>query len=106
MIVNDGDIAPTAFNFDIAVAQEIVGVYDADDITDKINLLDLYITSLKHPTAIYLKDDFIDEYGCVESFDDDKFVFMSIFTHFINSLHSFSRKSRPLGSSPFLQSVA
>lgn len=78
MIVNDGDIAPTAFNFDIAVAQEIVGVYDADDITDKINLLDLYITSLKHPTAIYLKDDFIDEYGCVESFDDDKFVFMSV----------------------------
>ena len=47
-------------------------------ITDKINLLDLYITSLKHPTAIYLKDDFIDEYGCVESFDDDKFVFMSV----------------------------
>ena len=41
MIVNDGDIAPTAFNFDIAVAQEIVGVYDAGDITDKTNLLGL-----------------------------------------------------------------
>lgn len=78
LVVNDGNIAPTSFNFDIAAAQDIVGVFDADDITDKINLLDLYITSLKHPTAIYLKDDFIDEYGCVESYDDDKFVFMSV----------------------------
>lgn len=80
----DDGIAPTSYSFDIGLNQDIVGSYDVDEATEMICDLWTYIISLKHPTAIYRYDDFINtekwkfSYVIKDGYDHDQFAFFRV----------------------------
>ena len=82
MVLDDG-VAPTAFSFDIGLSQELAAMYDASEVSDMIPDLLLYIISLKHPTAIYEYDDFMNrdywKFASVKGgrFDINKYIFFT-----------------------------
>ena len=81
LIIDDGGIAPTSYSFDIGVNQDIVAPYDADQAGELCYFMMLYITTLKHPTAIYEYYEFSykDKWKFVmvdnEQYDHNKFIF-------------------------------
>lgn len=81
LVVDDG-IAPTAFSFDVGLSQDLAGMYDDDEIGEMTVDLLSYIISLKHPTAIYEYDDFINrdfwKFGSVlnDSYNHNRYLFL------------------------------
>ena len=83
LVIDDG-IAPTSFSFDIGLNQELVRMYDSDELCDLTKALFTYMISLKHPTAIYEYNDFINrdfwKFGSVskDTYDYEKYVFFTV----------------------------
>ena len=83
LIIDDG-IAPTSISLDVAL-QEKIAPDDVDDveIDDIFEEFQFYIMSLKHPSAIYEYDDFMNtdfwSFARVRNgmYDEDKFVFFT-----------------------------
>lgn len=82
LILDDG-IAPSSFSFDIGLTTELQNNHDDAEVADVIPDLMLYIISLKHPTAIYEYDDFVNrdywKFASVKNgvFDLNKYIFLT-----------------------------
>ena len=82
IVVEDG-IAPTSYSLLMGIEQELDGTYDADDVYAKCETLFEYIISLKHPTAVYSAEEFLNssKYNftrvACDKYDSSKFKFIS-----------------------------
>lgn len=65
---------PTIFN----TIELMDGSMDADQLGDDMSLIFHYIISCKHPTAIFTPEEFFGFMKDVESYNDAKYIFMSL----------------------------
>lgn len=72
----DDDIVNTPCYAKLADELYIEGVFDQEDVDEKIEVIFTYIVSLKHPSVIYTTEEFDDTFSGVNEYDEMKFMFM------------------------------
>lgn len=74
-LLSDG-IVTVPINVNYLQATRVDEGADTSDIDGKISLLKTYIAAVLYPTAIFTYNDFINEFGCITDYDEDRFIML------------------------------